>query len=107
MQPINLRIPELKPIIEKIEEELLQAREKFPSNVHMLHAMTEESGEVVKAMLDQHHANHDMEKDPIYIQQMGKHVRKELIQTIAMCIRVYEEGDSSFPYNPDRYTQEK
>lgn len=97
----TLRIPELKPIIEKVEDELLFARKKFPSNKMMLHALQEECGEATQAMLNQYYLNMDMDSDPVAIQQMNKKVRKELIQIISMCVRVYQEGDADFPYNPN------
>jgi len=65
-----------------VQDELARARAKFPKPDHLTLAMAEESGEVVKAMLDL---------------RAGKGTKAELhaeiIQTIAMCVRLLEEGD--------------
>lgn len=69
-----------------VRAELKYARSKFPSNKQMLHAFTEEAGEVTKAFLDM---------------QQGKctrdDVQKEIIQAIAMGVRLLEDGDPEFP----------
>ena len=66
-------------IIAAVETELKFARDKFPSNKHLLHAFTEEAGEVTKAFLDN---------------AVGKcessHIRKELVQAIAMAVRLLQ-----------------
>lgn len=98
MHAMTLRIPELKPIIELVEKELLFAREKFPSNKHMLHALTEECGEVTQEMLNQYHILRRGIADPVG--ELDRLVQKELLQTICMCIRVLTEGDADLPYNP-------
>jgi len=76
-------------IIAAVETELKFARDKFPSNKHLLHAFTEEAGEVTKAFLDN---------------AVGKcessHIRKELVQAIAMAVRLLQEGDPDFPNLP-------
>lgn len=100
MHVITLKIPELKPVIELIEEELLFARDKFPANKMMLHALHEEVGEASQAMLNQYHANLAVDTDPVMIQQMNKKIKKELTQVICMAIRVLQEGDHDFPYHP-------
>ena len=68
--------------VRPVMEELIRARAKFPSPDHLTLAMAEESGEVVKAMLDL---------------RAGKGTKAELhaeiIQTMAMCVRLLEEGD--------------
>lgn len=100
MHVITLKIPELKPIIEAVEDELLRARAKFPSNKHMVHALTEEHGEVIKEMLNQYHEVHRSKGFPDSTKESNENIKKELIQTICMCIRVLQEGDADFPYNP-------
>lgn len=62
--------------------EMQRARSKFPDPDLLLSAFSEESGEVVKAVLD-HYAG----KGPL------QDVRKELIQAAAMAGRLLEEGD--------------
>lgn len=69
-----------------IQQEVANARAKYPSNAKLLYAFMEEAGEVTKAFLD--------------MQQKGgsaSDVRKELIQAAAMAIRLLEEGDPDFP----------
>lgn len=64
-----------------IAEEVLEARRKFPTNEHRLAALTEEVGELAKALLE------------------GKRFpecRKEAMQVAAMAIRFMEEGDADF-----------
>lgn len=68
-----------------VRAELVRARSLFPSNKQMLHAFTEEAGEVTKAFLDL---------------QQGKctaaDVRREIVQAAAMAFRLLEEGDPEF-----------
>jgi len=76
----------LNEIFGRVEAELKVARKKFPSNKHLLHAFAEEAGEVTKAFLD---SNQDKANDV--------DMRKELIQTITVGIRLLQEGDPDFP----------
>ena len=73
----------IEEIIGDAQEEVVSARRKFPSNKHLLHAFQEEAGEVTKAYLD-------------CSQNKGtpQQIRTELIQTIAMAIRLIQEGDA-------------
>lgn len=73
----------------KIENELKRARTKFPSNAHLLAALTEETGEVAKALLE----------------NQPRNTVKEAIQTAVVAIRIAEEGDSDFPKNPSQSAQ--
>ena len=60
-----------------VEAELQKARMKFPSNKHLLHAFTEEAGEVTKAFLDSNQG------------KSGEYdIIKELIQTITIAVRL-------------------
>ena len=65
----------------EIDTELTRAEKihpKFPTDMfQQLAIMQEEAGEVTKAVLDYHN-----EKDTI------EHVKEELIQTAAMCMRM-------------------
>jgi len=84
--------PETGPILDALDEgfidqlriELARARAKFPDPYGMLAAMTEEVGEVAKAML---------EEEP-------ERVRAEAIQVAVTAIRIAVEGDRSL--NPFR-----
>ncbi len=79
----------LQAIFALVELELQKARSKFPSNKHLLHAFTEEAGEVTKAFLDMNQGKAE-----------ERQVLKELIQTIAMAVRLMQEGDPDFPGLP-------
>ena len=70
---------ELDKFLSEVKSEVIRARTKFPGRRIMGLALAEEFGELMKAMLDEHLAN----------------VRKEAVQTAAMCIRVAVEGDES------------
>jgi hypothetical protein len=61
--------------------EVKRAREKFPSNRHLLAALTEEVGELAEALLD------NQGKDREYAEAM---------QVACVAIRIMEEGDSDF-----------
>jgi NTP pyrophosphatase (non-canonical NTP hydrolase) len=63
-----------------IQQELKNAREKFPNSTLSMNALVEEVGELAKALMDESASN----------------VRAEAIQVAVMAIRVSEEGDSSF-----------
>lgn len=69
-----------------VKAEVVNARSKF-SNVDLAHAMTEEFGEVIKALLDQ--------------KQKGKvssrEIYEECVQAAAMALRLATEGDPCFP----------
>ena len=70
---------ELDRFLAAVKEEVVRARTKFPGRRIMGLAMAEEFGELVKALLDEYAAD----------------VRKEAVQTAAMCVRVALEGDES------------
>lgn len=70
---------ELDKFLSEVKAEVIRARTKFPGRRIMGLALAEEFGELMKAMLDEHSNN----------------VRKEAVQTAAMCIRVAVEGDES------------
>jgi hypothetical protein len=69
-------------LFDAAEAEVNRARSLFPKSDHLLHALTEEYGEVVKAALDIHAGKGSYDD-----------LETEIIQLIAMCIRLYEEGD--------------
>jgi hypothetical protein len=77
-------------IIKDITDELSRAVENFPGNEDMLAALSEEVGELHKAMLEQKYEPHKGVTDvDIY---------REAVQVAVMAIRVAVEGDASFPY---------
>jgi hypothetical protein len=67
-----------------VQAELLRARAKFPGSEHRTLALMEEAGEVVKAALDLHNRKPGATREALHA---------EIIQTMAMCVRLYEEGD--------------
>lgn len=76
----------MEAIVALVEIELHKARTKFPSNRHLLHAFAEEAGEVTKAFLDSAQDKAD-----------ATDIIGELIQSIAMGVRLLQEGDPDFP----------
>lgn len=64
-----------------ISKEVFRARTKFPGNRLLLAALTEEVGELAKAMLQ------DRPREEIH---------REAVQVCAVAVRIIEEGDASF-----------
>lgn len=76
-------------LINDVWEEFFRARAKFPgANTNTL-ALCEEHGELVKAVVDFPQGKAALTD-----------VRKELVQTMAMCLRLYFEGDQSVGLPP-------
>lgn len=73
--------------------EVKSARLAYPGNKHMLAAMSEEAGELAKAFIDHEHGK-----------CLPQELRNEAIQTAAMALRCFAEGDSSFSYTPPKST---
>ena len=69
--------------------EVERARALYPKPDHLTLALAEEAGEVTKAVLD--HFDH---KCDIY------QVRKEIVQCVAMCVRLWNEGDPTVNLPP-------
>lgn len=76
-----------------IKHELNAARSKFPGNLDMLPALTEEVGELSAALI-QH--KHEPEKGKTH-----RDIYNEAVQVAVMAIRVATEGDPNFPYHPE------
>ena len=66
--------------LQAIAAEVIRARLKFPRNRHLMTALTEEVGEVAKALLQG-----DFEK-----------AEREAIQVACVAVRLIEEGDSDY-----------
>ena len=64
-----------------VDAEVVRARTKFPGNKHMLAALTEEVGELAKALLQ------DLPRDRVVA---------EAVQVACCAIRIIEEGDAAF-----------
>lgn len=69
-----------------VKSEVTAARARF-SNTDLAHAMTEEFGEVIKALMDQ------KQKDKV----SSAEIYKECVQAAAMAMRLAMEGDPCFP----------
>ena len=67
-----------------VQEELARARAKFPTAEHRTLALAEEAGEVVKAVMDLANGKPGATRAAL---------NAEIIQTMAMCVRLLEEGD--------------
>ncbi len=74
----------------EIEREITRGREKFPTNRHLHAALMEEVGEVANALLEFENGN----KSRI-------EVRQELIQVIAVAVRLIQEGTAEFSFRGD------
>lgn len=68
-------------LIAQIDRELTRARAKFPGNRFLMAALSEETGEVARALL---------QKSP------HEKLVQECIQVIVVAIRIAEEGDATF-----------
>lgn len=75
-------------ILKAVKDEVIRARVLFPDPKHLLHALTEEHGEVVKAALDLYGGKGSYEE-----------LAKEIVQLMAMCLRLYIEGDPMINLN--------
>lgn len=79
-------------LAEEVDAELARARRKFPNSDLVVTAMSEEVGEAVRAVLEHYYVvrRNESRED---IKEKRAHVRKEIIQAIAMLIRMETEGD--------------
>lgn len=67
----------------RVGAEVVFARRKFPNNAHMLAALTEEVGELARALLEGE----------------GKaRIRAEAIQVACVALRIATEGDADFQH---------
>lgn len=79
-------------IVELVEQEVARARSKFAAPTHTLLATHEEVGELTRAVL-----RYQLERAGT-----AAEVQKELIQSMAMLLRLWEEGDQSLNLSPIR-----
>ncbi len=80
--------------------EVDRARAKFPGTAHLALAFAEEAGEAVRAALQLHYACRHPTPTPRNIECAQADLRKELVQTVAMCLRLWEEGDTALGTPP-------
>lgn len=95
-------------LAEEVDNELARARAKFPNSKLVTTALTEEHGEAIRAVLEHYYALERMQR-PSDMPHLAKQerirkyraaVRKELVQTMAMCIRLELEGDEAHQLTP-------
>lgn len=67
----------------KLSREIEHSRAKFPGNEHKLAALMEEVGELANALLE----------------GRPRSVQAEALQVACVAIRIFEEGDSDFPFS--------
>jgi len=84
--------------LDKIKEELEFARARFPNDNMNFTALVEEVGELAKALIE-HRRSHER-NDSARLYYM-REVAREAIQVAVMAIRVVEEGDCDYPWNPN------
>lgn len=65
-----------------VAQEIQRARQKFPTNAHLCAALTEETGEVARALLDGSPGQ--------------RHLREECVQVACVAARIALEGDGDF-----------
>lgn len=79
--PVDLINLPLQGNMNLVANEVVRARNKFPSNNKLLAALMEEVGELAAAMLQR---------------KSEEEVKKEAIQVACVAIRLLEEGDGDF-----------
>ena len=78
----------------EIDAEIKRARAKFPEPGLLTTALTEEHGEAIRAVLEHYYLmRRGGSGTPGDLKRARDEVRKELIQTAAMCVRLALEGD--------------
>ncbi|MEM1026370.1 MAG: hypothetical protein AAGJ19_22055 [Myxococcota bacterium] len=83
-------------LAQAIEDEVDEARARYPNqgnpNLLALHA---EVGELTNAILNLHPAS-GLASHPQHV----RNAKAELVQVMAMCVRLYEEGDTTLALPP-------
>lgn len=77
LSPAYLGNPHDSPIWQELSDEVDRARRKFPRPDGLMAALTEEVGELARALMD----------------EPADRVRAEAIQVAAMALRIIDEGD--------------
>lgn len=67
--------------LERLDDEVAYARQKFPGTRFLLAALMEEVGELAQAYLQK---------------QEPEQIRREALQVACVAMRIFEEGDSAF-----------
>lgn len=80
-------------LADEVDAEIKRARKKFPGCDNMTLAMAEEAGELVRAVLSRWHAIRSFPASNPYDVELREAIRKEAVQTMAMCVRLILEGD--------------
>ena len=75
-------------LFNEVRAETARARAKFPKPMYTMTALTEEVGELARAVL---HTCASNEPNPY----AAGEVKKEAIQVMAMCVRLLHDGDVS------------
>lgn len=75
-----------------VTAELERARKKFPNPDYLVTALAEEAGEAIRASLEVMYSKGTEETRQALL--------KELVQTMAMCVRLYNEGDPIHKIEP-------
>ena len=79
--------------VRELDEEVERARTKFPKNAFLLAALTEEVGELARALLQRKTGT-------------GKgSIKAEALQVACVALRIYEEGDATFANLTDEQAQ--
>ena len=78
---LGLRCPPDESTMVELADEIVRARAKFPGSRFLLAALTEEVGELARAILQR---------------KTGDEIKREAIQVACVALRIYEEGDSAF-----------
>ena len=76
-------------LAERVDDEYDRAKKLFPGANNNTLALCEEHGELVKAVLDFSQDKSNMAD-----------VKKELVQTMAMCLRLWFQGDETVGLPP-------
>lgn len=89
----------LQKFLRHVEDEIGRARRNFPGNKNLGYAFTEESGELIKALLDYSNAQ---EKSSVLgdlvIKRYHSDIYKEAVQTAAMLFRLMLEGSPELEF---------
>lgn len=89
MSKVEVNEYDVSKFLQDVRAEATRAISLFPTSRHQLSALTEEAGEVAKAMNEFEEGKNDIGPKDIY---------KECVQAAAMCLRLAVHGDSTFRF---------